>query len=174
MTKQQIESKSVDLTWIFTQVIFMVVNVMLWSLSYSEVRQDHPREEVQHHLDVAMQSILLASERWPGVASALELYHTLIAACLQVYDKDGDVPITAASPPDTVSLRSTSIVDGINRSRTASPATASTASVSTPAEDSQPPFGYLSVQAQPTYAAPPHRPSISSPTGSSATHVPSY
>ncbi|KAF2645182.1 hypothetical protein P280DRAFT_513102 [Massarina eburnea CBS 473.64] len=142
MTRDQIQSKSVDVTWIFTQAIFMVVNVMLWSLSYSEVRRNHSREEVESHLIVALESIELASERWPGVASALELYRNLIGACMRIYDKDGDIPIAAASPSDSASVAS-GIVDGINRSRTTSPATASTASVGTPSETTHPPFGYL-------------------------------
>lgn len=143
MTERQIQTQSVDITWIFTQSIFMVVNVMLWSLSYSEVRRSHSREEVEKHLMVAMESIELASKRWPGVASALGLYQNLIGACMRIYDKDGDIPIAAGSPSDSASVVSSSIVEGINRSRTTSPATASTASVRTPSETVSPPFGYL-------------------------------
>jgi hypothetical protein len=143
MTRRQIETKSVDMTWIFTQAIFMVVNVMLWSLSYSEVRRNHTRDEVERHLNVALESIELASERWPGVTSALELYQNLIGSCMRIFDKDGDIPISAGSPSDSASVVSSSIVEGINRSRTTSPATASTASVSTPSENTHPPFGYL-------------------------------
>jgi hypothetical protein len=151
MTQQQIKTKSVDVTWIFTQAIFMAVNVMLWSLSYSEVRRNHNRDEVERHLIVALESIEHASERWPGVASALELYRNLIGACMKIYDKDGDIPIAAASPSDSASVVS-NMVDGINRSRTTSPATASTASVSTPSETTHPPFGYLPVdQNQPLF-----------------------
>jgi hypothetical protein len=143
MTREQIKTKSVDLTWIFTQAIFMVVNVMLWSLSYSEVRRKHSRDEVEGHLKVALESIELASERWPGVASALELYQNLIGACMKIYDKDGDIPITAGSPSDSASIVSGNTVEVINRSRTTSPATASTASVGTPSDNAIPPFGYL-------------------------------
>ncbi|KAF2277329.1 uncharacterized protein EI97DRAFT_457356 [Westerdykella ornata] len=146
MTKRQIETKSVDLTWIFTQSIFMAINTILWSLSYSEIRRLHSREEVEGHLSVALESIRLSSERWPGVASALELYKNLIAACMKIYEKDGDIPITAGSPSDSASVASNTIMDGINRSRTTSPATASTASVQTPAPE--PPFGYLPKQNQ--------------------------
>ncbi|KAF3052577.1 hypothetical protein E8E11_008578 [Didymella keratinophila] len=148
MSKRQIDMKSVDVTWIFVQSIFMCINTMLWTLSYQEVRRLHSREEVQGHLEVAMESIRLASDRWPGVASAMELYHNLIGACMEIYNKDGDVPITANSPSDCASVVSGSIVDGINRSRTTSPATASTASVSTPKDNVQPPFGYLPNQGQ--------------------------
>lgn len=148
MSKRQIDMKSVDVTWIFVQSIFMCINTMLWTLSYQEVRRLHSRDEVQGHLEVAMESIRLASDRWPGVASAMELYRNLIGACMEIYNKDGDVPITANSPSDCASVVSGSIVDGINRSRTTSPATASTASVSTPKDNVQPPFGYLPDQGQ--------------------------
>ncbi|KAH5327210.1 hypothetical protein HBI12_079020 [Parastagonospora nodorum] len=128
MTQKQIETKTVDMTWIFVQAIFMCVNTMLWTLAYSEVRRMHSREEVESHMKVALESIRLSSERWPGVASAMELYYNLIEACMKIFDKDGDVPITAGSPSDTASVVSSNMVDGINRSRTTSPATASTAS----------------------------------------------
>jgi hypothetical protein len=148
MTQKQIETKTVDMTWIFVQAIFMCVNTMLWTLSYSEVRRVHSREEVEGHMNVALESIRLSSERWPGVASAMELYYNLIGACMKIFDKDGDVPITAGSPSDTASVISSNMVDGINRSRTTSPATASTASVSTPSDKVLPPFGYLPNQNQ--------------------------
>lgn len=143
MTQKQIETKTVDMTWIFVQAIFMCVNTILWTLSYSEVRRVHSREEVEGHMNVALESIRLCSERWPGVASAMELYYNLIGACMKIYDKDGDIPIAAGSPSDTASVISNNIVDGINRSRTTSPATASTASVSTPSDKVSAPFGYL-------------------------------
>lgn len=148
MSKRQIDMKLVDVTWIFVQSIFMCINTMLWTLSYQDVRRQHSREEVEGHLTVAMESIRLASDRWPGVASAMELYRNLIEACMEIYNKDGDVPITANSPSDCASVVSGSIVDGINRSRTTSPATVSTTSVSTPKDNVQPPFGYLSNQGQ--------------------------
>lgn len=152
MTQRQIETKSVDMTWIFVQSIFMCINTMLWTLSYSEVRRVHSREEVESHLEVAMESIRLSSERWPGVASAMELYYNLTAACMKIFDKDGDVPIAAGSPSDTASVVSSNVVDGINRSRTTSPATASTASVSTPSDKHSAPFGYLPKQTQPIFS----------------------
>ncbi|KAH7395325.1 fungal-specific transcription factor domain-containing protein [Phaeosphaeria sp. MPI-PUGE-AT-0046c] len=148
MTQKQIETKTVDMTWIFVQAIFMCVNTILWTLSYSEVRRLHSREEVEGHMNVALESIKLCSDRWPGVASAMELYYNLIGACMKIYDKDGDVPIAAGSPSDTASVISNSIIDGINRSRTTSPATASTASVSTPSDKVSVPFGYLPNQNQ--------------------------
>ncbi|KAL5428579.1 hypothetical protein PMIN04_000725 [Paraphaeosphaeria minitans] len=167
MTQKQIQTQSVDITWIFTQAIFMAVNVMLWSLSYSEVRRHHSREEVEGHLMVALESIDLASKRWPGVASALGLYQNLIGACMRIYDKDGDIPIAAGSPSDSASVVSSSIVEGINRSRTTSPASASTSSnhnqnmhnfntpnatMSSPSSNAQPASSHTSPQQAPLQA----------------------
>jgi hypothetical protein len=143
MQREQIETGSVDLTWIFTQSIFMAINTILWSLSYSEIRRLHPREEVEEYLSIGLEAIQLASERWPGVLSALELYRNLIDACMKIYDKDGDVPISASSPSDT-SIRGNSVVEDSTRSRTASPATMSAPSVTTPNDRNQPPFGFIS------------------------------
>lgn len=141
MQRKQIETRSVELTWIFTQSLFMNLNTMLWTLSYSEIRRWHPREEVRHHMNVSLEAIQIATERWPGVASALELYQNLVDACMKIYDKDGDIPIAAGSPAD--SIQSSNMTDAPNRSRTASPATVSTQSVITPPERPQPPFGYI-------------------------------
>ena len=72
------------------------------------MRQENSREVVEGHLDVAMEAIELAIERWPGVASAVTLYRSLIDAVMKIYDRDGvgDVhfpvgasPMDAASPP---------------------------------------------------------------------------
>ena len=140
MHREQVKTGSVDLTWIFTQAIFMVLNTMLWTLSYSEIRRNHARDEVENHLQILMECIELCSERWPGVASAVQLYRNLIAACMKIYDKDGDVPITAGSPSDASVASET-----INRSRTTSPAT--TVPFNPPREKAREvPFGYLPAQ----------------------------
>lgn len=88
MQRTQIANQSVDLTWIFTQSLFMALNTVLWALSYPEIREEHPKHTVENYLTMAHDAIRLASERWPGVESALELYDYLIMACLKVYDKD--------------------------------------------------------------------------------------
>jgi hypothetical protein len=67
---------------------------------------------------------------------------------MKIFEKDGDIPISAGSPSDSASVVS-SIVEGINRSRTTSPASVSTGpSIRTPSEKTQPPFGYLPNQGQ--------------------------
>ena len=86
MHRQQIATKSVDLTWIFTQSLFMALNTVLWSISYAEVREKHAKAELEKLLRTAQEGIYLAAERWPGVESALALYDQLGTACLKAYD----------------------------------------------------------------------------------------
>ncbi|KAF4556915.1 Fungal specific transcription factor domain-containing protein 60 [Elsinoe fawcettii] len=138
MTKKQIEIKNVDLTWIFTQAIFMAINTMLWSLSYEQVRKQNPRHEVQQILQTGMENILIAVDRWPGVASAHALYTHIIDAILKIYDKDGDVPISTGTPSDAPSPLAAS-TDSLPRSRTTSPPIMPPQG--TP--DAVPPFGYF-------------------------------
>ena len=85
MQQNQIATGSIDLTWAFTQSLFMSINTALWSLSYPEIRRDHPLEEVSDYLRVALECMTLVAERWPGVQSALHLYRNLITACLKAY-----------------------------------------------------------------------------------------
>ena len=97
MQRRQIASKSVDLTWAFTQSLFMALNAILWALSYSEIRMEHPKGEVEKDINVAQEAIYLASQRWPGVESALELYDHLVVACLKVYESLGETSYIADS-----------------------------------------------------------------------------
>lgn len=127
MQQEQIKVGVIDLTWIFTQQIFMAINTILWALSYSKIRQLHPREEVENVLQIALEAAERASERWPGVKSAKELYENLIAPCMRIYEKDCDVPIAATSPAST-----SSVPEQYGSSQTPSPATTSTKSVPTP------------------------------------------
>ncbi|TKA80158.1 hypothetical protein B0A49_00764 [Cryomyces minteri] len=157
LQRAQMAKNGADVTWIFTQAIFMAINSMLWSLSYSEIRRLHPREEVEGHLRVAMEAIRLASERWPGVLSAIELYTNLIDALMRIYDKDGDIPISTNSPSDMTDTTSpaSTFPDAPNRSRTTSPAATANSSVASRPER-PPPFGYLTISGEsvPTVADP--------------------
>ena len=107
MHSDQISEKSVDLTWIFTQSMFMALNAMLWSLSYPEIRNENPRVDVQSYLQTAQDAIFRASERWPGVCSALALYESLIHACLKAYDQNDETSNGVGSPSSRVSPEST-------------------------------------------------------------------
>ncbi|RMZ79784.1 hypothetical protein DV738_g3195, partial [Chaetothyriales sp. CBS 135597] len=88
LQKKQIDLKLIDITWIFTQAINMALNTVLWSISYAEVRQLHPLEEVQTHIQAAQQAIASCADRWPGVRSAVQLYENLIQSCLKAYESD--------------------------------------------------------------------------------------
>ena len=104
--REQISTKSVDLTWIFTQSLFMALNTLLWALSYPEIRRNHPKLEVENHLQTAQEAVFLASERWPGVEAALELYDTLIHACLKAYDGNSNASYVIGSPSNQVATGS--------------------------------------------------------------------
>lgn len=108
MQREQIRTKSVDLTWIFTQSLFMALNTILWTLSYPDIRKEHPRMEVETHLNTVLEAIFLASERWPGVESALELYDDLVKACLKAYDGNSETSYVVSSPSNRPSPASSS------------------------------------------------------------------
>lgn len=88
MHREQMLTGSVDLTWVFVQALFMALNTVLWTLSYPEIRKEHSIDEVQGHLDMALEVIVYSAERWPGVQSALLLYKRLVAACLKAYSTE--------------------------------------------------------------------------------------
>jgi len=142
MQRDQIAGKTVELTWIFTQSIFMAINTILWTLSYYEIRQENSREVVTKNLDVALECIKKAIERWPGVASAHELYHSLIEAIMKIYDKDGDIPIAVGSPEsatDPARSRTTSPFFGTSPTFESPPS----AVPSSTSSDNKTPFGYV-------------------------------
>ena len=92
------EAKLVDVTWIFTQSLFMELNTILWSLSYPKIRQLHPAEEVRQHVNDALIAIGYAKDRWPGVQSALQLYDNLVRGCFKAYENDAaQSPISSNS-----------------------------------------------------------------------------
>lgn len=103
MQSNQIASKSVDLTWIFTQSLFMALNTILWAISYPDIRREHKREDLEKKINVAQQAIYLASKRWPGVESALELYQNLITACLKSYDATSETSYVVDSASNKTS-----------------------------------------------------------------------
>ncbi|OAX81368.1 hypothetical protein ACJ72_04290 [Emergomyces africanus] len=97
MHKTQVTTSSVDLTWIFTQSVFMALNTILWSLSYPAIRQEHPMEEVKSYVALALDVIIVCAERWPGVESAIQLYRSLIAGCLRAYGTDESFVVQSPS-----------------------------------------------------------------------------
>jgi len=93
LQKKQVEHRLIDITWIFTQAIFMALNTILWSVSYSEIRNQHAVKEVQQHISNGLAAIAMCADRWPGVRSVHQLYGNLVSACLKAYETQ-----TAISP----------------------------------------------------------------------------
>ncbi|CAN8101963.1 unnamed protein product [Discula destructiva] len=102
LSNQQVRKSAVDITWVFVLTVNMALNALLWSISYREVREDHPKEEVDENINIALDVIEQCSERWPGTQSASQLYSVLGRACLQSYDTNDDpsdsIPSTLTSP----------------------------------------------------------------------------
>jgi len=102
MQHKQMDNPSVDITWIFLQSLFMAVNTLLWSISYSEVRNQHPKEEIEELLKLGINVMADCTDRWPGSKSASELYQRLGRACLKAYEgnrvSDSSSSLSANSP----------------------------------------------------------------------------
>lgn len=120
ITREQLRIGNVDVTWIFTQAIFMAINTMLWSLSYDEVRKKYARSEVETYLAKGLESLQLSSASWPGVSTAHQLYSHIIQAVLRVYDVDGDVTIQAVTPSEVSSPYATDFSPNLNAGRPSS------------------------------------------------------
>ncbi|KAF3766845.1 hypothetical protein M406DRAFT_89463 [Cryphonectria parasitica EP155] len=97
LSNQQIKKSAVDITWEFVLCLNMSLNVLLWAISYREVREEHSKEEVEEIINVALDVIDQCSERWPGTKNASQLYSVLGRACLQSYDTNDDPSDAAPS-----------------------------------------------------------------------------
>ncbi|RYC59603.1 hypothetical protein CHU98_g6604 [Xylaria longipes] len=80
---------------------------LLWCVArYPDVRAAHSREEVQELVNIALDIIDQCVERWPGTASASQLYSILTKACLQSYDSNStpnlSSPGSLNTPPSHV------------------------------------------------------------------------
>jgi hypothetical protein len=153
------DNPSVDITWIFLQSIFMALNTVLWSTSYSQIRALHSKEEVEELADIAISIMTRCRERWPGSASAAELYTRLTKACLKAYD-GGELGHSSSS----ISANSpASLTDAASPQSELSSAT--TGSVPYPQKpmDLPPAFGYVFDQAPDSSAANEYHNSIAPP-----------
>lgn len=83
-------------------------------------------EEVQGYLDTALEVIVFAAERWPGVVSALLLYKRLITACLKTYNTAESFVVHSPSKHPTP----TSPQDIMTPPSMSSPSSTTTASLS--------------------------------------------
>lgn len=101
ISRQQMVAAAVDITWVFLLTIYMAINALLWSVTYSEIRALHAREEVQELVNVSLEIIDQCSERWPGTSAASQLYSTFAKACLQSYESRNTPALTNASTYNT-------------------------------------------------------------------------
>ena len=86
LSNQQMIKAAVDISWVFLLTLFTSVNALLWSVSYREVRAAHSKDEVEELLNTALEIMDQCVERWPGTASAAQLYPIFAKACLHSYD----------------------------------------------------------------------------------------
>ena len=146
LSSQQVKKAAVDITWIFLLTLYMALNTLLWALSYPEVRAVHPREELEELVNVALDIIDQCSERWPGSASASQLYGVFAKACMQSYDakeqpQAPSINSALTTPPSMPDTNSPSA------SETSAPTSVSTSSHNPQAPQqasfSPPQFGYV-------------------------------
>ncbi|KAE8441851.1 hypothetical protein EG329_004252 [Mollisiaceae sp. DMI_Dod_QoI] len=138
-TSKQMSSAMVDITWIFVLTIFQAVNTVLWSISYPEVRSLHPKEELEEHIEIALDVILKCRERWPGTSAASDLYATLAKACLKSYDTR-----ESSQAPSSLSATSPALTDANSPSASEhSSATTGSLAYSQNTYHSPPQFGYV-------------------------------
>jgi hypothetical protein len=137
---KQMETAMVDITWIFLLALFMAVNTILWTISYPEVRALHKKEELEEHIDIALDIIVKCRERWPGTTAASRLYSKLAQACLRSYESD----IESSHPPSSLSANSPSLTDANSPSASEhSSATTGSVAHSQKTYHSPPQFGYV-------------------------------
>ena len=103
MQRQQIADGSVDITWILVLTLFMALNTLLWSISYPEVRRKNPKSSLVDLLQLGLESIRLCADRWPGAASAHDLYDKLAQVRLKVYDEVSAGPGSTSPAPELAS-----------------------------------------------------------------------
>ncbi|KAK7748729.1 hypothetical protein SLS53_000752 [Cytospora paraplurivora] len=108
LSNQQVKKCAVDITWVFVLTLNMSLNVLLWAVSYREVREAHPKDDVEEIINVALDVIDQCSERWPGTKNASQLYSIFGRACLQSYDTNDDPYISSGTSTFTSPL----LVDG--------------------------------------------------------------
>jgi hypothetical protein len=148
LSSKQVEKAAIDITWVFLLTLYMALNTILWTMSYSEVRQAHVKDEVEELVNVALDIIEQCSERWPGTASASQLYGVLAKACMQGYEsKEDRIPNTLFSTPPSfgeVSSPSASASDSAATSEPMPTGPSSQPQAAPPTVAFEPPqFGYV-------------------------------
>ncbi|KAK6591963.1 fungal specific transcription factor domain-containing protein [Botrytis cinerea] len=118
----QIKTAMIDLTWPFLLSLFMAINTVLWSISYSEVRALHTKEELEEHISLALDIVARSRERWPGTQATSELYMTLTKACLKSYELgDNSLSSFSATSPSLTDANSPSASEHSSATSTSLP-----------------------------------------------------
>lgn len=146
MHDNQMDNPQFDITWIFLQTLFMAVNTLLWTVSYQEVRNLHPKEELEELLDLGIGVMVRCTDRWPGSRSAAQLYEKLGRACFRSY--------SVSHPPSSVSAASPgSLTDAASPNSDQSGSTPASITHSQQSPDPPPIFSYVFDQAPDNFAA---------------------
>lgn len=126
---RQVEACAVDTTWAFVSSVCLVLNTILWSLSYPAIRRAHPLDEVALLTRLALTVISSVADRWPGAEPMLSLYDSLVARCLAAYQSEGSfvVPSVRGSAPTPAFRSSPRSASNIRTPNTASAFSANTA-----------------------------------------------
>jgi hypothetical protein len=138
---KQMETGSIDITWIFLLTVFQAINTILWAISYPEVRALHPKEELEENIDIALNVIEKCRERWPGTAATSQLYSKISRACLRSYDIKNN-----SHPPSSLSANSPSSLTDANSPSASEHSSVTTSSIAHSQQGTfQPPpqFGYV-------------------------------
>jgi hypothetical protein len=100
----------------------------------------HPKEELEEHIEIALDVILKCRERWPGTSAASDLYATLAKAILKSYDTR-----ESSQAPSSLSATSPSSLTDANSPSASEHSSATTGSLaySQNAYHSPPQFGYV-------------------------------
>ncbi|KAF3931950.1 hypothetical protein ABW20_dc0101474 [Dactylellina cionopaga] len=89
--KKMFDERSVDMTWVLVHQVYMTCIIMMWCLSYEDIRNMHQRNEVAKHIQTGLECMDMMVERWPGVGSAREIFWRLSIVALQSYDAASQV-----------------------------------------------------------------------------------
>ncbi|KAF7884488.1 uncharacterized protein EAF02_004824 [Botrytis sinoallii] len=139
----QIKTAMIDLTWPFLLSLFMAINTVLWSISYSEVRALHTKEELEEHISLALDIVARSRERWPGTQATSELYMTLTKASLKSYELgDNSLSSFSATSPSLTDANSPSASEHSSATSTSLPHSQHNAQHNN-AYQSPPQFGYV-------------------------------
>ena len=134
MLKIQGDAALLEMTWISLQALFMAVNTLLWTISYTEIRALHAKAEVDEHLQTALKVIRQCVERWPGSLAAADLYVKLGEACLRSYDYMPCHPASSNSATSPASFGDAATPSSEHYSEHSSATTASHRSAQKPSE----------------------------------------